>query len=104
MTQNQEGHTGEKVSIFSTQIYTPNVANLPNCCDITITVTVAVQRDVRNRRRHVGNDCLQGFELLELLLPFVSLLRHGHYLVKKIKSIRELEMVKNKKWKTGSFL
>ena len=104
MTLNQEGHTGEKVAIFSTQLYTPNVANLPNLCDITLTVTVAVQSDVRNSRRHVGNDCLQGFELLELLRPFVSLLRHGHCLVKNIKSIRELQTVKNKKRRTGSFI
>jgi len=95
---------GERISIFSTQLYPPNVANLPNLCDITLTVTVAVQSDVRNSRQHVGNDCLQGFELLELLRPFVSLLRHGHCLVKNIKSIRVIEMVKNKKWKTGSFI
>jgi hypothetical protein len=97
-------HRGENMSIFSTSLYQPNVANLPNYCDITLTVTVSVKSDNGNSRWHVGNDCLQGFELLELIRPFVSLLRHGHCLVKNIKSIRKLEMLKNEKWKTGSFI
>jgi len=57
---------------------------------------VAMQSDVRNSRRHVGTDCLQRINILELLLPFVLLLRHGYCLVKNIKSIRELVMFKNK--------
>jgi hypothetical protein len=44
-------------SLFSTQLYTTNVANLRNCCNITLTVMVAMQSDVRNSRRHVGTDC-----------------------------------------------
>jgi hypothetical protein len=32
----------------------------------------------------------------KLLLPFVLLFRHGYCLVKKVKSIRELVMFKNK--------
>ena len=83
------------MSIFSTSLYQPNVANLPNYCDMTLTVTVSVENDIGNSRQHVGNDCLQGFEFLEQLRPFVSLLRHGHCLVKNIKSIRELGMLKN---------
>jgi len=82
--------------LFSTQFYPPNVANLPNYCNITLTVMVAMQSDVRNSRRHVGTDCLQRINILELLLPFVLLLRHGYCLVKNIKSIRELVMFKNK--------
>jgi len=105
VTLNQETHTGRKnFSMFSTHLYPPNVAKLPNCCNITLTVTVAVQSNVRNGRHHVGNDCLQGFNLLELLRPFVLLLGHGHCLVKNIKSIRELEMLEFEKWRTVSFI
>ena len=57
---------------------------------------VAMQNDVRNSRLHVGTDCLQWINILELLRPFVLLLRHGYCLVKNIKSIRELEMFKKK--------
>ena len=92
------------MSIFSTQLYPTNVANLPNYCDITLTVKVSVKSVIGNSSRHVGYDCLQGLKLLEKLRPFVSLLRHGHCLVKIINSIRELGMLKNKKRKTGSFI
>jgi hypothetical protein len=70
-----------KCSLFSTQLYPLNFANLPNCCNMTLTVMVAIQSDVRNSRRHVGTDCLQRIEILEPLRPFVLLLRHGCYLV-----------------------
>jgi hypothetical protein len=83
-------------SLFSTQLYTPNVANHQNCCNITLTVIVAMQSDVRNSRRHVDTDCLQGIKRLELLLPVVLLLRHECCLVKEIKSISEPIMIKNK--------
>ena len=32
---------------------------------------VAMQSDVRNSKRHVGTDCLQRIEILEILRPFV---------------------------------
>jgi hypothetical protein len=64
---------------------------------------VAMQSDVRNGRRHVVIDCLQRIKLLELLGPFVLLLRHGYCLEKNIKSVRELVMVRNKKRKSRSF-
>jgi len=67
-------------------------------------VKVAIQSDVRNNRRHVDSDCLRRIKVFEMLRPFVLLLRHGYCLVKKIKSTRELVMLKNKKWKTGSFI
>jgi len=57
---------------------------------------VAMQSGFRNSRRNVGSDCLQRINILELLLPFVLLFRHGYCLVKNIKSIRELLMFKNK--------
>jgi len=57
---------------------------------------VAMQSDVRNSRRHVGTDCLQRINILELHRPFVLLLRHEYCLVKNIKSIRERVMFKNK--------
>jgi len=31
-------------SLFSTQLYTINVANLPNCCKISLAVMVALRR------------------------------------------------------------
>jgi hypothetical protein len=65
---------------------------------------VAMQSDVRNSRRHVGTDCLQRIKILELLRPFVVLLRHGYCFVKNIQSVRELVMFKNKEWKTWSFV
>jgi len=74
------------------KIYPLNFANLPNCCNITLTVMVATQSDVTNSRRHVGTDCLQRIEILELLVQFVLLLRHGCCLVWNLKSIRELVM------------
>ena len=83
-------------SLFSIQLYPFNVASLPNCCNITLTVLAAMQNDFRNSRLHVGTDCLQRINILELLRPFVLLLRHGYCLVKNIKSIRELVMFKNK--------
>jgi hypothetical protein len=55
-----------------------------------------MQSDVRNSKRHVGTDRLQRIEILELLRPFVLLLRHGYCVVKNIKSIRELVIFKNK--------
>jgi hypothetical protein len=91
-------------SLFSTQLYPINVANLPNCCNITLSVMVAMQSDVRNSRRHVGTDCLQRVKILELLRPFVLMLRHGYCLVKNIKSMRNLLMVRNKKWNSRSFI
>jgi hypothetical protein len=72
-------------SLFSTQLYPINVANLPSCCNITLTVMVAMHSDVRNSRRHVVTDCLKRVKILELLRPFVLLLRHGYCLVKKRK-------------------
>jgi hypothetical protein len=56
---------------------------------------VAMQSDVQHSKLHVGTDCLQQIKILELIRPFVLLLRHGYCLVKNIKSIRELEMLKN---------
>ena len=82
-------------SLFFTQLYPLNVANLPSCCNITLKVNVAIQSDVRNGRRHVCSDCLQGIEILEVLRPFLLLLRHVYCFVKIIKSIRELVMLKN---------
>jgi hypothetical protein len=90
---------GKYSSLFSTQLYPINVANLPKCCNITLTVMVALQGDVRNSRRLF----LQRIIILEPISPFVLLLSHGYYLVKNIKSIRELVMVKNKKWNSRSF-
>jgi len=58
-------------SLFSTQLYPPNVANFLNCCNITLTVMVAMQSDVRNSRRRISTDCLQRINILELLRPFV---------------------------------
>jgi len=57
--------------LFSTQLYASNVANLPNCCNITLTVMVAMQSEVRNSRRCVDTDCLQRIKILEPLRPFV---------------------------------
>jgi hypothetical protein len=83
-------------SLFSTQLYPINVSNLPICYNITLTVMLAMQNDVRNRRRHVVTDCLQLIRVLDVILPFVLLLGHGYCLVKNIKSIRELVKFKNK--------
>jgi hypothetical protein len=55
-----------------------------------------MQNDVRNRRRHVGTDCMQLIRVLDVIRPFVLLLGHGYCLVKNIKSIRELVKFKNK--------
>jgi hypothetical protein len=63
-------------SLFSTKLYPINVANLSNCCNITLTVMVATQSDVRSSSRHVGTDCVQRFRMLEFLRSFVVLLRH----------------------------
>jgi len=57
---------------------------------------VAMQSDVRNGRRHVGTDCLQRIKILEMLRPFVLLLRHEYCLEKNIKSIRGIVVVRNK--------
>jgi len=42
---------------------------------------VVMQSDVRNSRRHVDTDRLQRIKILELLRPFVLLLRHGYCVV-----------------------
>jgi hypothetical protein len=91
-------------SLFSTQLYRTNVANLPNWCNIFLTVMLSVQSDVRNIMRHVVTDCLKRIKILELLRPFVLLLRHEYCLVKNIKSMRELVMVRNKKRNSRSFM
>jgi hypothetical protein len=57
---------------------------------------VAMQSDVRNSRRHVGTDWLQGIKILEVIRKFVLLLRHAYCLVKNIKSIREIVIFNNK--------
>ena len=49
---------GKLSTLFSTQPYPINVANLPNCYNITLTVMVGMQSLVRNSRRHVSDDCL----------------------------------------------
>jgi hypothetical protein len=90
-------------SLFSTQLHPKNVANLPNCCNIILSVMVAMHSDVRNSSRHVCTECLQRVKILEVIRPFVLLLLHGYCLVKNIKSIRELVMVRNKKWNSRSF-
>jgi hypothetical protein len=64
---------------------------------------IAMQSDVRNSRRHLVTDYLQRVKILELLRRFVLLLRQWYCLVKNIKSIRELLLVKNKKWNSRSF-
>jgi hypothetical protein len=91
-------------SLFSTRLFPIYVANLPISCNITLTVMVAIQSNVRNSRRHVFTDFLQQINILELICPFVLLLRHGYCPVKKIKSIREIVMFRNREWKTGSFI
>jgi hypothetical protein len=65
---------------------------------------LALQSEVGNSRLLVCTDWLQQIRLLEVIRPFVLLLRHGYFLVKSIKSIRELEMLENKKRKTVSFI
>ena len=105
VTLNQEDHTVVNTfNLFSTQLYPPNVANIPNCCKITLTVIVVVQSDVRNNRRHFRTECLQRISMLEQLRPIVLLLRHGYYLVKNIESRRELVNFMSEKWKSGSFI
>jgi hypothetical protein len=95
---------GKYSSLFSAQLFPINVANLPISCIITLTVMVAIQSNVRNSRLHVVTDFLQQINILELICSFVLLLRRGYCPVKKIKSIRELVMFRNKEWKTGSFI
>jgi hypothetical protein len=75
-------------SLFPTQLYRTNVANLPNCCNITLTVMASMESDVRKSRRHVGTDCLQRIKILEVIRPFVLLFCHAYCLVKNINSIR----------------
>jgi len=65
---------------------------------------VAMQSEVRNRKRHVGTYCLQRINILELLRPFLLLLRHGYCLVWNVKSVRELVMFRNEKWNSRSFI
>jgi hypothetical protein len=60
--------------------------------------------DDRNSRRHVGTDWWQRIEIVEMLRPFVLLLRHRYCPVKNIKSIRELVMFRNEKWNSRSFI
>jgi hypothetical protein len=44
-------------STFSTQLYPISVANLPICCNITLTVMVAIQSNVQNSKLLVATDC-----------------------------------------------
>jgi len=48
--------------------------------------------------------CLQQIKVMEVIRPFILLLRHGYRLNNNIKSIRELIMFKDKKWNTRSFM
>jgi hypothetical protein len=59
-------------SLFSTQLYPINVANFPNCCNITQTFMVASENDVRQSRRHAGNDCLQRIRILNCSVHLFS--------------------------------
>ena len=65
---------------------------------------VAMHSVVRNSRQQLGTDCLQWVKILELILPFDFLLRHGYGVVKNTKSISELLMVKNEKWSSRSLI
>jgi len=97
--------TGETTSfIFVQKMYLNNIANPSKFCNETRTVMIAKARRYSTRNLHVGTDCLQQIRVLELIRPFVLLLRHGYCLVKNIKSIRELVMFKDKKWCSRSFI
>ena len=97
--------TAEKTSItFSSKFYLFSDYNLPQFCNETQTVMIATARRRSSRKLHIGTDCLQQMRLLEVIRPFVFLLRHGYCLIKYIKSIRELVMCRNEKWNTRSFI
>jgi hypothetical protein len=81
---------------FSAQIYLVNVVNLLQFCKEALTVMLATARRCSTRKLHVGTDCLQQMRVLEVIRPFVLLLRQGYCLLKNIKSIRKFVIFKNK--------
>ena len=57
---------------------------------------IATQGDVQHSKLHVGSDCLQRIGALDVIRPFVLLLRHGVCLLKIIKSVGELVGLKTR--------
>jgi hypothetical protein len=96
--------TRKNVNYFSAQIYLISVSKLPSFCNDTLTFMIATARRCSTRKLHVGTDCLQQIRLLEVIGPFVLLLRHGYCLLKNIKSLRGVVMLKDKKWNSRSFI
>ena len=97
--------TGEKnITCFSAQIYLINVANLMRFCNETLTVVIATARRCSTSKLHVGTDCLQQIGVMDVIRPFVLLLRHNYCLLQNIKSIRDPEMWKIKNWNARSFI
>ena len=98
--QNRENN----ISLFSAHLYPTNVAKLPKCRTITLTVMVARQNDFRKEGVMLVPSAYSGSKYWNCSVHLFLLLRHGYCLEKYIKSIRKRIMLRNKKWNTMYFI
>ena len=85
-------HTGGEKQLFFAKIYLFYVANLPKFCNVTLTVMLARARLCSTQQAACWYRLLTADQVLEVIRPFVLLLRHGYCLLQNIKSIRGLEI------------